>query len=468
VAPPSGLVARIGGKDVVDPSRGRTEVRDPANQGLLTTIGDATPDEVVRAAEIAHTAWPQWRNTSAEKRAAALRGIAAEVRGQSDALAALITAETGKLLPEAEAEIRLAARYLDWFASIVPTGDGRVGSARVTRHPVGVVAAITTWNFPLSIPMRKIAAAVAAGCPVVLKPSPLAPLTAQALVRLCEGHLPTGTIGMVLGGVQQGRTLAETPLVRAVTFTGSTDGGVDLAMRLAADLTRSVLELGGQAPAIVMPDAHVTLAVDTLMQAKFRNNGASCIAANNVFVHESVLAPLMTALVERVRALRPGDPRDPASTLGPMRTPGLARTVEQLVEAAERDGCYVMRGPRAEAESPCFTPAVLVHVDHDTASWDREVYGPLLQVRGYRDPAAVVDEVNGWRRGLGGYVIGGDAEAATELAQQLRVGIVGIGTGSPNTPEVPFGGFDMAGWGREGAAAGLEPFLEHQSIAYGM
>lgn len=138
VAPPSGLVARIGGKDVVDPSRGRTEVRDPANQALLTAIGDAATDEVVRAAEIAHTAWPQWRNTPAEKRAAALRRVAAEVRGQADALVAVITAETGKLLPEAEVEIRLAARYLDWFASIVPTGDGRVGTARVTRHPVGI------------------------------------------------------------------------------------------------------------------------------------------------------------------------------------------------------------------------------------------------------------------------------------------------------------------------------------------
>lgn len=465
---PTGLAARIGGEVVLRPGR-LTEVLDPQDLTTLARVGSATPDDVRRAVETSADAWRDWRSTDGAGRAAALRSVAAELRADADPLARLVTAETGKLLREAHAEVDLSVRFLEWFASLAADRPEAIRTARsrVARVPVGVVAAITTWNFPLSIPVRKLAAAVAAGCTVVLKPSPLAPVTAHELVRRCERHLPPGVVGLLLGGPEQATALATAEPVRAVSFTGSTEAGVDLATTLAPTLTRSVLELGGRAPVVVLPDADVDAAVETVITAKFRNNGASCIAANNVFVHDRVAGAVLAALEERVRTLLPGDPTLPATGLGPQRTPRHARAIETLAQDARERGCAVVDGPDPESGSACHTRAVLVRADRPTAGWDREVFGPLLQVRAYRDEDALVDEVNGWRRGLGGYLVTPDAERAAALAGRLRLGIVGVGTGTPNSPELPFGGFDLAGWGREGSESGMDAFTEQQSVAYG-
>lgn len=464
-----GLAARIAGRDRIGPEESWTPVLDPVDQRQLMLTSPASAADVGIAVEVAHEAWLEWRHTSGGERAAALRGLAADLRADTEHLALVICAETGKLLSEARAEVDLSCRYLEWFASIAPTVTAQqvTDGTLVVRQPVGVVAAISTWNFPLSIPVRKLAPALAAGCSVVLKPSPLAPQTAAELVRRCEKHVPVGTVGLVLGGEEQGRWLVEQPWVKAVTFTGSTDNGTDVAARLAGRLTRSLLELGGRAPAVILPGADLERAAATVALAKFRNNGASCIAANNVFAHESLVAPLLNELADRVGALEPGDPRCERSTLGPMRTPPLARSVEALVDDAEHRGCSVVRGRRADSDSPCFTRATLVHADRETSGWEHEVYGPLLQVRGFRDETSVIAQVNGWQRGLGGYVVAGDHDDATRFAKELRIGLIGVGTGSPNSPELPFGGFDGAGWGREGSTTGVDPFLEYQSIAFG-
>ena len=472
VVVPDALAARIAGQDVVVAEDQLSEVLDPRDSALVAIVGPATRADVSRAVAVAEGARPPWRAAAPEVRAHALRSIADDLRADLDVLSRAITAETGKCIREARAEVDLAARYFDWFATVaVEHGDPVVrGNARVARIPVGVVAAITTWNFPLSIPARKLAAALAAGCPVVLKPSPLAPVTAVHLVQRCERHLPPGVVGLVLGGVEQAQALAGEGAVRAVSFTGSTAGGIDLATRLARSLTRSVLELGGRAPVVVLPDADVDQAADTIMVAKFRNNGASCIAANNVFVPERLTDDVMEALADRVGRLVPDDPLLETTKLGPQRTAALARGVEALVRDAEGRGCRVVRGPEPALPSSCFTSAALVHADRPTTSWDREVFGPLLQVRAYRDEPALVQEINEWERGLGGYVISPDHARATELASQLRIGIVGVGvgvgTGTPNSPELPFGGFDLAGWGREGSTAGMDAFTEQQTIAY--
>lgn len=466
----SGVAARVAGADLVS-SRPWADVVNPADLSVVARVACAESAQLDHAVAVAVDAAPACAETSGVHRGAALRSIAQDLRSDCGQLARLITAESGKRLVEAEAEVELSARYLEWFAGLArksggtPSADGR---AQVDRVPAGVAAAITTWNFPLSIPVRKIAAALAAGCSVILKPSPLAPVSAWELVRRCEPHLPGGAIGVVLGGAEQAAALVEADDVRAVSFTGSTEAGVALAGRLVGTLTRSVLELGGRAPVVVLDDASVDTAVELIMVAKFRNNGASCIAANNVFVHRRLLDPVLAELERRVSEMVPTDPTGPwPSTLGPLRTPDHARAIEKLAAEAESRGCRVVRGPAPVSPSPCFTSAVLVHADRPTSGWETEVFGPLLQVRGFDDEDAVVTEVNGWRRGLGGYVASDDRERATALARRLRVGIVGIGTGTPNSPELPFGGFDLAGWGREGSAAGLDPFQEAQTIAYG-
>lgn len=468
-ATPDGVAALVAGELVASPESTWSPVLHPHDGSVVARVGAASTADVEAAVQAAGRAAEGWRAESAEERAAALRALAASLRADAEVLATTIVAETGKLRAEALAEVELSCRYLEWFASIAPSGEPRQATpaARVALTPVGVVAAVTPWNFPLSIPVRKIAAAVAAGCPVVLKPSPLAPATAIDLVLRCQRHLPPGVVGLVLGGRDEGLALACSTEVRAVSFTGSTEAGVHLATRLAATLTRSVLELGGRAPAIVLPGSDLERAAGTLMVAKFRNNGASCIAANNVFVHESQRDALLDVLADRVHALRGGDPDDAATTLGPQRTPEHAAGLAALAAQAERAGCSVVRSDPVDGGSACHTPAALVHADRDIDSWEREVFGPLLQVRGFDDVDRLVQEVNSWRRGLGGYVIAPEQEPATAVARRLRIGIVGIDTGTPNSPEVPFGGFDLAGWGREGSSAGLEAFLEHQTLAYG-
>jgi succinate-semialdehyde dehydrogenase/glutarate-semialdehyde dehydrogenase len=465
---PTGLAAQIGGQPVAR-SGPATEVRDPRDLTTLATVTDATPEDVRRAVATAEAAWCDWRAVEGASRARALRAVAADLAAEAERLARLITAETGKVLAEARAEVGLSVRYLEWFASLAEADATSVstGDALVRRVPIGVAAAVTTWNFPLSIPVRKLAAATAAGCTVVLKPSPLAPTTAYELVRIFERHLPPGVVGLVLGGIDQATALVTSDAVRVVTFTGSTAAGVDLATRLAPTLTRSVLELGGRAPVVVLPDADPAVAVETIMAAKLRNNGASCIAANNVFVHERVAGDVLPGLAERVRGLVPADPLLPTTQLGPLRTPEHARAIESLARDAEQRGCTVLRGPEPVSASECYARAVLVHADRPTTSWDSEVFGPLLQVRSYRDEDALVAEVNGWRRGLGGYLVTPDRDRAAALASRLRIGIVGVGTATPNSPELPFGGFDLAGWGREGATAGMDAFTEQQTVAYG-
>ncbi|MCM0621359.1 aldehyde dehydrogenase family protein [Nocardioides bruguierae] len=391
-----------------------------------------------------------------------------ELARDADDLAPLIVRETGKRHPEAMAEVEMSAAYFDWFASVAERleHEWTDDRAQVHRVPVGVVAAITAWNFPLSLPARKLAAAFAAGCPVVLKPSPLSPLSAIALTRACDRHLPAGCVGVVLGGRDQAHELVDSDHVRAASFTGSTEVGVGLATRLGATLKRGVLELGGRAPFVILPGANVGRAVDHLMVAKFRNNGSSCIAANNVFVHESLVDEVWESVVARVSSMVTGDPFDPESDLGPLRTDELADSVRALADIAVRDGGESAVGT-AMSGGTRNVPATAVRVRSDSASWAAEVFGPLLLLRGFDSPEEVSREVNGWRRGLGGYVAGRSRQEASSFASRLRVGMIGIDTGSPNAPRLPFGGFDEAGWGREGSALGVDPFLETRTLSFG-
>lgn len=468
--PTSGQIApaaRISGRSAPGDSH---ELPDPATGQPYAHVGWAGASLVEEAVKAADDAFAEWAETPPRERAAALRAIAGSLRDNAEQLGDLIVHETGKRRVEAVGEALFSANCFDWFADAATplTEQHLTNSARrfvVRRHPVGVVAAVSPWNFPLSIPARKVAPALAAGCPVVQKPSELTPLSTLALTAICERYLPSGVVGAVIGdGEKLTTALVDHPAVASVTFTGSTRTGSLVAARATDSMTRVTMELGGKAPFVVCADADPDVALDALLVAKFRNNGASCIAANNVFIHESRYPAMVALLRERVAAMQVGDPRAESTELGPLVRPGQVDRVVGLVDDAESRGCAVTRGSVGPGHGYFAAPAV-VEATEDVGLWRQEIFGPALAVRPFSDEDAVVHEVNGWRTGLGGYVISSDAQHGLDLAARLRIGIIGINNGAPNTPEVPFGGFGFGGIGREGGFAGLLEFTEEQTLS---
>jgi succinate-semialdehyde dehydrogenase / glutarate-semialdehyde dehydrogenase len=462
--------ARIAAAEVDGSPQG---VVDPATGNDFAQVGWVGSEAVDAAVRAAADAWPRWEATPARERARALRLIAGDLRADADRLARLVSAETGKRLAEANGEVLFSADYFDWFAEAATAlaDEQRVTAARrflVRRHAVGVVAALTPWNFPLSIPARKLAPALAAGCSVVLKPSELTPLSAYELAEICDRHLPPGTSNIVIGdGELLANALVDHADVAGVTFTGSTRVGALVAARAAATFTRCTLELGGRAPFVVCADADADAALEALLVAKFRNNGASCIAANNVFVHQSRYPEVLDALVARVPSLRLGHPGDAGTELGPLIRPTHVTRLRDLVDEARAAGCKVWSGPEPTGPGFYLEPSVVEGLEStaDLRLWTEEVFGPVCVVRPYADEDALVAEVNGWGCGLGGYVASSDLEHAVSLAERLRIGIIGINNGAPNTPEVPFGGFGSSGVGREGGLSGLLEFTEEQTLS---
>lgn len=458
---------RVGGRDLTG------EPHPLPRPGLGTSLADvgwAEPAQADEAVAAAVAAGSSWGACSPYDRGRALRAIAGDLRSNAPALAEILCAESGKRIAEATAEVEFSAQYFDWFAdSASRLRDGYLESGArrfLVRHrPVGVVAAVSPWNFPLSIPARKIAPALAAGCPVIQKASELTPLSSIALTRIAEAHLPEGVIGLLVGdGVRLTGKLVDHPDVAAITFTGSTRVGCLVAARAMQSMTRVTMELGGMSPFIICAGSDVDRAVDTLMIAKFRNNGASCIAANNVYVHASLHADVRAALIERIGSMRVGDPMDRATDLGPMLRPDHVDRLRGLLAEADRAGCAITSGPDGPDER-WFVAPTLVEAAAEITLWNQEIFGPICAVQAFTDEDAVVDEVRGRRLGLGGYVVSGDTDHAIALASRLPIGIIGIGTGAPNTPEVPFGGFGLSGLGREGGESGLAAFVEEQTLA---
>lgn len=447
------------------------DVVDPATGSAIARVGWAGSADVELAVEAGAAAFASWSTTPARQRAAALRAIAADLRAEAAEIAPIIAAESGKLLAEAVGEVEFSAKYFDWFAEASAIAEEEASRVtpqrrfRILRHAVGVVAAIGTWNFPLSIPARKIAASIAAGCPTVLKPSERTPLSSDALVGICQRHLPDGVIGQVIGdGTEISNALIDDPRIAAVTFTGSTAIGKIIAERAGRNLTRTCLELGGRAPFIVLKDADITDTVEHLLIAKLRNNGESCIAANTVFVPTSLSEEFRSVLAARIQATRPGAQNSDGVDFGPLIDAAAVERLSSLVHKAERAGKRVVRGQNGPT-SGAFMPATVVEDARDTELYEQEIFGPVLALVTYDDEDAVVEEVNRWGVGLAGYVCSRDLAAAQEIAERLRIGIVGINNGAPNTPEIPFGGFGASGIGREGGMAGYDEFTEQQSIS---
>ncbi|MDR6454200.1 NAD-dependent succinate-semialdehyde dehydrogenase [Variovorax paradoxus] len=457
------------------------DVTDPATGALIAQVPDSGADAARAAADAAHAAFPAWRRTPAKQRAQILKRWNDLVLAHQDDLGRLISREQGKPLAEGIGEVAYAASYIEWFAEEATRANGDVIPAPVPgrrmfaiKEPVGVVAAITPWNFPAAMIARKIAPALAAGCTVVCKPAEDTPLTSLALVRLAqEAGVPTGVLNIVTASRERTPEVVDVWLddarVRKITFTGSTPVGKHLARRSADTLKKLSLELGGNAPFIVFEDADLHAAVEGLMAAKFRNGGQTCVCPNRVFVHEAVHDEFAELLAARVAALRVGPAGDSASQIGPMINARAIEKIERHVHDAVARGARVLAGgTRLPTLGPnYFAPTVLVNADATMACACEETFGPVVPLTRFVDEAEVVAQANGTPFGLAAYFYSRDVRRIWRVADALEAGIVGINEGALAAEAAPFGGVKDSGYGREGSVHGLDDYLHTKYVCQG-
>ena len=446
-------------------------VDDPATREKLISVPNLSADETHTAIADAAAAFPSWSSMTAAARSTMLRRWHDLIVQHSDDLAKIMVAEQGKPAREAEGEMSYAASFVEWFSEearrtygeIIPSHDGD-SRLFVLRQPVGVVAAVTPWNFPAAMVTRKAAAALAAGCVVVLKPSEETPLSALALVALAErAGLPPGVLNVVTGDAETvGGALASSDAVRKLSFTGSTDVGKSLQRRCADTVKRTSMELGGNAPFIVFDDADVNAAVDGAMTSKFRNSGQTCVCAQRFLAHASVADDFAEKLAARAAALVGGG--DP----GPLINDQAMEKVEaHVADALERGARALTGGERARPEGApddapfsYYRPTVLAECARDARIFSEETFGPVAAVFSFETEAEAIAMANDTRSGLAAYVYTSDAERMWRVGEALEAGMVGANTGAVSTAVAPFGGVKESGVGREGGKQGIDEYLE--------
>lgn len=455
----------------VDADNGATfEVTNPATGEVLGVVPEMGADETRRAVDLAAAAWAGWRKRTAKDRAAILRkwhGLMME--NQAD-LAKIMTLEQGKSLAEATGEIAYAASFLEWFAEegkriygdTIPSNspDQRI---LVTKMPIGVCAAITPWNFPSAMITRKAGPALAAGCPMLLKPAEATPYSALALAVLAErAGVPAGIFSVVTGkAVDIGGEMTANPSVRKITFTGSTGVG-KLLMRQSADTLKKVsLELGGNAPFIVFDDADLDVAVEGAMASKYRNSGQTCVCANRLLVQDSVYDAFAEKLAVAVKKLQVGNGMEEGTTQGPLIDEAAVEKVEShIADAVNKGARIVTGGERHELGHTFFQPTVLADVTPDMAVASEETFGPVAPLFRFSDEDEAVQMANDTEFGLAAYFFSRDVGRIWRVSEELEYGIVGVNTGIISTEVAPFGGIKESGQGREGLKYGIEDFLE--------
>jgi succinate-semialdehyde dehydrogenase/glutarate-semialdehyde dehydrogenase len=459
----------------------RFDVADPATDTVFASVPDSGAADARAALEAAHAAFAGWRALPAKQRAQILKRWNDLIVAHQEDLGRLISREQGKPLAEGRGEVAYAASYVEWFAEEATRANGDVIPAPVPgrrmfalKEPVGVVAAITPWNFPAAMIARKIAPALAAGCTVVCKPAEDTPLTSLALVRLAEeAGVPPGVLNIVTASRERAAEVVDVwlddPRVRKISFTGSTPVGKHLARRGADTLKKLSLELGGNAPFIVFDDADLDAAVDGLMVAKFRNGGQTCVSPNRVFVQSSVHDAFVAKLAARIGALKVGPASDPASQIGPMINARAVDKIERHVQdAIERDARLVVGGKRVEALGRnFFAPTLLSGADAAMACACEETFGPVVPVTRFETEAEVIAAANGTPYGLAAYFYSSDVRRIWRVAEALETGLVGINEGALAAEAAPFGGVKESGYGREGSVHGLDDYMHLKYLCQG-
>ncbi len=457
------------------------DVTDPATGELITRVPDSGAAEARAALDAAHAAFAAWRKVPPKLRAQIIKRWNDLVLAHQDDLGKLISREQGKPLAEGKGEVAYAASYIEWFGEEATRMNGETIPAPVPgrrmfalKEPVGVVAAITPWNFPAAMIARKIAPALAAGCTVVCKPAEDTPLTSLALVRLAEeAGVPAGVLNIVTASRERTPEVVDVwlddPRVRKITFTGSTPVGKHLARRSAETLKKLSLELGGNAPFIVFEDADLDAAVDGFMAAKFRNGGQTCVCPNRVFVHDAVHDAFAARLAARVAALKVGPASDPASQIGPMINARAVEKIERHVQDAVARGARVLTGGRrlTELGPNYYAPTVLTHADATMACACEETFGPVAPLTRFTTEAEVIAAANDTPFGLAAYFYSQDVRRIWRVADQLETGIVGVNEGAVASEAAPFGGVKESGYGREGSVHGLDDYLHTKYVCQG-
>jgi succinate-semialdehyde dehydrogenase/glutarate-semialdehyde dehydrogenase len=454
-------------------------VTNPADGSVLASVPDLGAAEARRAIEAANAAWPAWRAKTAKERAAILRAWFNLIMANQEDLAVLLTAEQGKPLAEARGEIAYGAAFIEWFAEEAKRvyGDtipshGPDKRIVVLKEPIGVVAAVTPWNFPTAMITRKCAPALAVGCPVVIKPAEDTPLSALALAVLAErAGLPKGIFNIVTtrNPASVGGELTGNPLVRKFSFTGSTEVGKMLMAQCAATVKKVSLELGGNAPFIVFDDADLDAAVAGAMASKYRNAGQTCVCANRLLVQDGVYDEFAKRLAKAVAGLKVGPGLTTAdATQGPLINDEAIEKVERLVADAVAKGAHVVTGgKRHELGGTFFQPTILTDITEDMAIASEEIFGPVAPLFRFKTEAEAIALANSVPFGLAAYFYAGNVSRVWRVAERLEYGMVGINEGIISTEVAPFGGVKESGIGREGSKYGIEDFLEVKYLCLG-
>ncbi|HEX3359133.1 MAG TPA: NAD-dependent succinate-semialdehyde dehydrogenase [Tepidisphaeraceae bacterium] len=454
------------------------EIINPATEETIGRVCTIDRDGVKTALNHARDAFEGWRSLPAKTRADYLLSIASKMNDRGEEIAKTIIQENGKPLAESRTEVAVAVDHFRWFAEECRRSYGRwipnqVAGKRhlVIKSPVGVVGAISPWNFPLFLSARKIAPALAAGCPVIHKPSELTPLCAIAMAQaIDDADIPKGVFQLILGDAKMiGEEMLENPICRKITFTGSTAVGKSLIRGAAADVKKLSLELGGQAPLIVFDDADLNRAVEGALAAKFRNAGQSCIAANRFYVQRGIYDRFVEAFVARVRAMKVGDGLEAGVEIGPMvRERGLQSALAQVQDAIDRGAKLMCGGKRLARKGFFLEPTVLANVAVDSLCMREETFAPVAPIVQFTEESEAIRMANDSWAGLSAYCFTSNLDRAFRVMERLEAGTIGINDGVPSTSIAPFGGLKQSGWGRELGSEGLDAFLETKHVSFGM
>jgi succinate-semialdehyde dehydrogenase/glutarate-semialdehyde dehydrogenase len=461
-----------------DAADGRTlGVTNPATEEVVHDIAYGSRKEAHRAIAAAHKAMQSWMKLTAYDRAKILKKTADLMRERADAIARTLTLEQGKPLAEAKGEVLHSADTFEWFAEEAKRSYGQIipnsvaGKRHMTiKHPVGVVGAISPWNFPITLQARKIAPALAAGCTIVCKPASQTPLClVQVFECLVDAGVPAGVVNLVTGPAQDiADEFLENPLCRKISFTGSTEVGKQL-MRGAADQVKRIsLELGGHAPFIVFPDADPEVVAKAAVIGKFRNNGQVCIAPSRFFIHKDIQKRFTEVAVETARALKVGNGLDAGIEVGPMFEKKAMDQTQQLVDDAKQKGAKLLTGGKRSdrfKQGYFFEPTVLSGLAADSRMLIEEPFAPVMPLLDFSKVDEVIAAANNTRYGLAAYVFTNDLSMAWKMAEGLEAGIIGVNDPVPATPQCPFGGMKESGLGRELAHEGLDAYLETKYVS---
>lgn len=454
-----------------------SEILNPATLEVIGTVPNMGKAEAERAIEAAKEAWPLWKNKTAKDRSIILKKWFDLIISNADELAFILTSEQGKPLAEAKGEILYAASFIEWFAEeakrvygdIIPSPypDARIV---VNKQPIGVVAAITPWNFPAAMITRKVAPALAAGCPCIVKPAPETPFTALALVDLAlQAGVPAEIFSVITGdAVHIGDAIFESDVVRKFTFTGSTPVGKMLLERSAKTLKKVSLELGGNAPFIVFDDADLDAAIEGALIAKFRNAGQTCVCVNRFLVQVGIYEKFIAALSQKIQNFNIGNGLEAGYDIGPLINANAVKKVEaHIQDALDKNGRLVVGGKKHKAGELFFEPTLIADVTADMDVATQETFGPLAAVFKFETEQQAVEMANATEFGLAAYCYTKDLGRAWRMSEQLEYGMVGINKGLISNEVAPFGGIKQSGLGREGSKYGIEDYLEIKYTLFG-